>query len=249
MGSDSAATYGADGRFTIGQQFIEKAHKVNDNLLFSTTGAIGMSQLIGDKLKELWNKKQLGGGSTPEAVMDIIGKSFVNMIGPYLQTAQIQRTLVGDASSSLCKSLVGITVSDQPCLFQFDYNGAPERCTDQLPFVSLGSGQQIADPFLAFLRRLLWESELATLAEGRLAAIWTISHVLKSNPYALGIGGEIQITTLGKNSSSRYTVAQLSRDDIQEHLQKILAAENALVNEAKGVSTATPANPPAPPAQ
>lgn len=141
----------------------------------------------------------------------------------------LTRPLVGDASASLCKSLVAMPVKRVPCLFCFDYNGAPEQSTPELPFVALGIGQPIADPFLAFLKRLLWKGTRPTLGEGRLAAVWAIDHVRLTNPG--GVGGPIQLATLSAKEGKQPTIAILSEKDVQEHIQQVRAAEGALVNE------------------
>lgn len=142
---------------------------------------MGIAQLIANEIKSGWDKKEFQ-VSGPEEAMNRIGKKIAQLVLPYLQTANLTRPLVGDASASLCKSLVAMPVKNIPCLFSFDYNGAPEKSTPELPFVAMGIGQPIADPFLAFLKRLLWEKTVPTLGEGRLAAVWTINHVGLTNP-------------------------------------------------------------------
>jgi 20S proteasome alpha/beta subunit len=174
MASDSAASFGKEGVPTIGQQEVRKVHQLSDALLYSSMGAIGMSQVIADALKKSWEQEEFANIPTPERVMHTIGMKLIQILVPYLQTATLTRPLIGDASQSLCKSLVAMPVQHVPCLFSFDYNGAPERITEELPFVAMGSGQPIADPFLALLKRLLWQNSQPTLAEGRLAATWTI---------------------------------------------------------------------------
>jgi len=132
-----------------------------------------------------------------------------------------------------------------PCLFRFDYNGAPERATEELPFVAMGLGQPIADPFLALLKRLLWQNSQPTLAEGRLAATWTIDHVRLTNPG--GVGGKIQLATLSGNPGKPPTISLFSEQDVQEHLEQIRAAEQALIRElrtpASGEGINTPPTP------
>src|SRR5262249_47299544 len=119
LGSDSAATFALGATPTIGQQEMRKLRRLNENLLYSSSGAVGISQLISQKLKSLWENKAFSGLTAPEAVMDKIGKEIVALIGAYLQTANLQRSLTGDASSSLCKSVVAIPVQTKPCLFSF----------------------------------------------------------------------------------------------------------------------------------
>ena len=164
--------------------------------------------------------------------MDKIGKDIIQLVGPYLQTAQFQQPMTGGASSSFCKSLIAMPVDSKPHLFQFEFNGAPERCNKDTPFVSLGSGQPIADPFLAFLRRLLWSNHEPSLSEGRLAAVWTIDHVRRTNPG--GVGGSIQLATLESVSNKMPMVNIASPQDVEEHLQKVSLAEQALVRELIG---------------
>ena len=126
-------------------------------------------------------------------------------------------------------------VAHRPCLFNFDVNGSPERSTADLPFISMGSGQAIADPFLALLRRLLWHDQEPTLAEGRLAAVWTIDHVCQTNPG--GVAGEPQLSILvGAGGTKMPEVHELSTDDIDEHRQRVASAEQTLVEELRGLS-------------
>ena len=231
MASDSAATFSKEGVPTIGQQEIPKIHRLSDSLLYSSTGAIGIAQIIGSDLKACWDKKELSGIRSPDEAMDKIGKKIVHLIAPYLQTAKLTHSLVGDASASLCKSMVAMPIQHVPYLFSFDYNGAPERATKELPFVAIGIGQPIADPFLAFLKRLLWLESQPTLAKGRLAAIWTIDHVRLTNPG--GVGGKIQVAMLSGKPGKPPSVSMFSEGDFQEHLEQIRAAEHALVMEVR----------------
>jgi len=92
----------------------------------------------------------------------------------------------------------------------------------------MGSAQGIADPFLAFLKRLLmWEKNLPTLGEGRLAAVWTIHHAVLTNPG--GVAGPIQLGTLS-TKEGKPSATIIPEINIQEHLQQIKIAEDALTN-------------------
>jgi hypothetical protein len=230
MASDSAATFAASGLPTIGQQEIPKLLDLSHSVLYSSTGAVGIAQLIANDIKTGWDAGQLGGKS-PEEVMNKIGTRIATLVKPYLETAIHTRQLVGEALSSLCKSLVAIPVKQTPYLFSFDYNGAPERATTELPFVAMGSGQGIADPFLAFLKRLLeWEKTPPTLGEGRLAAVWTIDHVRRTNPG--GVGGAIQLATLSTKDGRAITTL-ISGTNVDEHLQHARSVERALTDELR----------------
>ena len=150
VASDSVATFGSTGVPTIGQQEVSKLHRLTDSVLFSSTGAVGMAQLVANEVKKGWEKDEFKNIRAPEEAMNLIGTKIASTLHPYLQTANLSRPLVGDCSASLCKSLVAMPVRRVPCLFNFDYNGAPERSTTDLPFIALGSGQPNADPFLVY---------------------------------------------------------------------------------------------------
>lgn len=95
--------------------------------------------------------------------------------------------------------------------------------TVDLPFISLGSGQAIADPFLAFLKRLIWAKDPPTLAEGKLVSVWAIDHVCKTNPG--GVGGDVQMMVLPRGGA----VVELGEAEGAEHKQQAAGAENALL--------------------
>lgn len=232
VASDSLATFAKEGVPTIGQQEMQKVLKLSDSVLFACTGSVGMGQLISQMVETSWQGSQFNKFKTPADMMNGIGLEISKLVTPYLQTANLSRPLVGDASASLCKTLIAMPVRKIPCLFTFDYNGAPEQATSELAFISLGSAQPIADPFLALLRRLLWSETQPSLAEGRLAAVWTIDHARQTNPG--GVGGPIQLATLGGESSGKLPlVTVFDEKEVQEHLQQVSAAERALVEELR----------------
>lgn len=237
IASDSAATFGSNGQMTIGQQSVQKVSIIRDRIVFAGTGAVGIAQLIIDSIDRGWADNSFRGLRTPEQMMDAIGRRIASLVEPYLRSANLQRGLTGEASASLCKSLVALPVANRFHLFQFEFNGSPEHATRDLPFVSLGSGQAIADPFLALLKRLLWPSEEPTLAEGRLAAVWTIDHVRRTTPG--GVGGDIQLATLTDGITGvPETVRLAEQTEVQEHIQAVEAALAALVAQIRGANDA-----------
>jgi len=117
--------------------------------------------------------------------------------------------------------------------------------------MAMGSGQPIADPFLAFLKRLMWNTTEPTIAEGKLVAVWTLDHVRRTNPG--GVGGGIQLGVIQRIDGALPIVEMLSEIDIGEHEQRVQSAEAVLIAELKGTAHpslfgAPPADPPTPPA-
>lgn len=85
VASDSVATFGSTGVPTIGQQEVSKLHRLTDSVLFSSTGAIGMAQLVANEVKKGWEKKEFGGMQEPEDAMNVIGKKIASTVGPYFR--------------------------------------------------------------------------------------------------------------------------------------------------------------------
>lgn len=237
LASDSAATFAMDGIPTIGQQEVKKVLILSNSILYASTGAFGISQLVAHSLKSGWDGNEFAHTNTPEEMMAKIGARIAGLVKPYLESAVLLRQLNKDPSTSLCKCVVAIPVKKRPYLLTFDYNGAPEVVSAELPFVSMGSAQGIADPFLALLRRLLWPKTAPNLAEGRLVAAWTIEHARRTNPG--GVGGPIQLSTLSADGT-----ASIGSEDIQEHLGQINSAEDAIVKQLRGTAESPPEPPP-----
>jgi hypothetical protein len=83
--------------------------------------------------------------------------------------------------------------------------------------------KQIADPFLAFLRKILWKEKQPTLAEGRLIAAWTVRHVAETNPGGVALPLQMASLTVKTGKS---TIEPM--EDPAEHFQQIDATEAAL---------------------
>lgn len=74
-----------------------------------------------------------------------------------------------------------------------------------------------------------------------MATVCTIDHLRRTNPG--GVGGAIQLGVLEASSPGKIPTARImSADDVDEHLQKIAAAETALVNELTGKTNSDSVN-------
>ncbi|SRR6266849_1511649 len=244
MASDSAATFAAGFQFTIGQQEMTKVQKLADSMLYSSTGSVGMAQLICDKIAKTWKASEsyFLNASAPEA-MNKLGPEIAQLLSAYITNGQMLRP-EGGLQSALCKSLLAIPLRDGVRLVQFDFSGAPEEATRELPFVALGSGQPIADPFLAFLKRILWKEREPSVSEGRFAAAWTIDHAIHTNPG--GVAGPLQMATLTKvGGKPKIDIIA----DIAEHQQAVSEAERVLseyIHNSLGSGTGETATVPKP---
>jgi 20S proteasome alpha/beta subunit len=228
IASDSAATYSTGIAATIGQQEVKKVHQLGTGVLYGATGSVGISQLLQFAIENTWNAS-LKGGQLPSAqVMVQLFTAIATATQAIRLSAAQMVPLVGNqaaGASALCKSMVALPVQGKVNLFQFDFSGAPEAATEQLPFISMGVGQPIADPFLAFLNRILWKGKQPTIAEGRFVAAWTVKHVSETIPG--GVGGPLQMASLSMKDGQPLIEFV---EDPAEHFQKIEAAERALEN-------------------
>ena len=154
--------------------------------------------------------------------MEILSKSLWEHLKPEFQKASITKSVIGNIAleSVICQTLIVIPISKKLCLFQFNQQCSPEEATDNLPFVSIGSGQKIADPFLAFLRRIFWpnEDELPSLEEGILTVLWTLEHAIRTHPG--GVSDPKQIITI-KKENNKYKIYEFQEKELEEHLEGI----------------------------
>ena len=227
VAADSAATYGSLGQPTI-SQLTKKITILDKSVIVACSGAIGLAQRFIDEVSLLWRGNAFSGG-TPVAAGTRIGTRLKEHITPEMHVAQYARNVVGPSavSNATCLTITALPVSKVPTLIQFTEIGSPEVATATLPFVSIGSGQATADPFLAFLRSLFWPHREPLLADGIFAALWTLRHAIAHTPG--GLAHPIDIAVLEKQGAT-WSARMLTSEELQEHEQNIHAAEEALIN-------------------
>jgi 20S proteasome alpha/beta subunit len=227
VGSDGAATFGAMGQHTV-KQATKKLEILDSAVIVGVSGAIGLGQRILGEVQTLWQQKKLS-GKKPHEAMTELRNVMVAHVSSEMQMAQLSKNVIGNAGimGALCTTIIALPVSKEPCLFQFDQNCSPEKASSNLPFVAIGSGQTIADPFLAFIRRIFWKSSLPSIQEGVFSALWTLRHAIETNPG--GISDPTQIAVLEK-ANGAWLAHELSKDEAQEHEEAISFAEKHLAS-------------------
>ena len=92
-------------------------------------------------------------------------------------------------------ALIAFHSNKESHLCEFTWNGfQPELKTKDIWYVSMGSGQNIADPFLGFIRSVFWKGGLPKYQDAIFAVAWTLQHVINLNTG--GIQGPAQIAVL-----------------------------------------------------
>ncbi len=205
VGADGAATLGANPRAPTTHQTIKKLTR-DDNIILGVSGSVGMAQLLRDRLTT--GRHTLY--KSPTDAMRKIREKFK----PELQKADDGPTV----------SLIALRVSmskkqpGTPTLFELSDKGDPESATHDIPFMSIGSGKHVADPFLAFIRRVFWPDRLPDTQEGLLAVTWTLRYVIDGGPGALGVDDPIQLMVLRSDGAHDVTDDEgaLHEDNVQQ---------------------------------
>jgi 20S proteasome alpha/beta subunit len=234
MGADGAATFGALGNSTA-MQPTKKLSILQDRIIVGVAGPVGLGQRLKGEMDKLYQASVLS-GIPPFEAMTIISQKFRVHILPELETARIAGQVIGNSlasQSALSATLVALPIRHVPSLFQFDQQGSPEETNNELPFVSIGSGQPLADPFLGLIRRVFWEGDgPPTINEAIFAVFWTLRHAISVSPG--GVAEPIQIMSLIKDGKD-WVAKEYSAEEMEEHEEAIRAIEKNLHDFRTGV--------------
>lgn len=244
IGADSAFTMGvtAQGLPTVRQSGL-KIEVVLGRALIATSGPVGLGQRLAGEFEDVLRENRIPANSKSHKVMGILRETFRGPIEGELKAAVVAQQVIGPqaaGSSALSATLLAMSVEGRPRLYQFDQQGAPEEATAKIPFICLGSGQIIADPFMAFLRGLFWEKgELPTISEGKFATVWTLNQAIELSPGGLAV--PIRVFTL-RQDGPRCEARQVDDAEVQENLQAVAEARDQL-RQWRTVDRTVPAPP------
>jgi 20S proteasome alpha/beta subunit len=244
VGADGAATLGALGTSTV-RQPTKKLDILMNSVIVGVSGPVGLGQRIRGEIEALYQDKKLS-NKKPFEAMTIMRETLWKHVSVELQAAASASQAIGPVAtrSALCSTLVALAVAKSPCLFQFDQQCAPEEATSDLPFVAIGSGQQIADPFLALLRRVFWKDVAPSIADGIFATFWILDHAIRTHPG--GVAEPKQIAVLHRENGTWFA-KELSPEELKEHEEAVAAAEASLANFRKELQQpGTQSDPPKP---
>jgi hypothetical protein len=202
IGADSSATSAAGQIRTI-EQPVKKLFIVGDDCLFAGTGQIGLGQRFHVQLESVVTAP----GRNRMTIHDIVKTITVKSRKDFGETG-VQGNCFG--------ALVALPSQDKHELCEFAATDLqPELKHDEkLWFVSMGSGQLVTDPFLAFMRRVYWEKSRPDVTEGVLLTYWALRHAIDVNTG--GVNSPMQIGVLAKNDG-RWKARLLAEDELDEH--------------------------------
>jgi len=147
IGADSISTFGTD----IEQEVSNKIEYLAVDSLIGSSGAVGLSQLIKERLRDSW--ETVRGQENKADARSEIQKVMWAEVRPALVHAEDASDILGQKmfSSALCSSLLAFPFRDEHVLLSFNQIAQSEEITCEAPFKSIGSGSLQADPFWHFL--------------------------------------------------------------------------------------------------
>ena len=121
-------------------------------------------------------------------------------------------------------ALVAFPVDHRPHLVEFAVRDfQPEFKTAKLWYCSMGSGQQITDPFLGLKREVFWEHGPPSTQDALFAITWTLQHVIDVNPG--GVNSPINVAVLERGKKDRLGARLLANEELAQHQQNIVEAK------------------------
>lgn len=245
LGADSMTTYATTmGQETIKQQ-TEKLYVIGEDVVLGVSGPVSMGQNynseLASKVKGTGNRTRYK--DIAQAKKDF-GKALWEHAGPAWERAGVSVKTIGAQMAYrevAHDTLTAFPVQDGPCLLGFTQQCEATEYDAGLPIVSIGSGQPVADPFLAFIRRIFWPNSLPTLSEGTLAAVWALTHTIQSQP--AHVGEPIQVVTVSKNGNGQWKAQEVPDGDLGEHRVNIKELENDMRGAATRFFSEQPTSP------
>ena len=228
VGADGAATLGSMGTFTAQQKTVKKLSILQGRIVVGVAGAVGLGQRLRATLEQDFIDKKYKGRA--ELAIGVMRNSFWNVVGPEWTAVAATAKVFGPgavSSSAHTAMLVAMPLDGKAELIQFDQQCAPELATDDLPFVAIGSGQQIADPFLALVRKIFWPKSVPNLNDGVFSIVWTLRHAIDTVPQ--GVADPIQVAVLEKQKGE-WSARELTSGELEQHEEAVKDAERALID-------------------
>jgi len=201
-------------RQTIAQPLREKISVFRESVIVAGTGEVGLGQrfshVVETEVTPRTGKQSLGGMNAVK-VGELLSKSAIE---------NFKDTFVSPGNYG---ALVALACRNKPTLIEFSpASFQPEVKDKDCWYVSMGSGQLVADPLLGFMRRVFWGDAPPNRQEGIFAAAMVLTLGCEMAP--MGVSAPIQIAVLEKDSRSKWCVNRLEQDQLDGHLASVESA-------------------------
>lgn len=237
IGADNLATSTMGPQPLFKRQSGDKIVTVGDRVIVGCTGAIGLSQRFGAVIQDCWNRKIFQNGTIKST------GEIARLAGMDFQSTGVPRHPQLGLSFG---ALVAAPIDGHAQLIEFaTVDLQPEIKTDSSYFVAIGSGQLLAEPFLAFVDRVLWKNQMPDVRKAMFGVYWALNHTILYAP--MGVGAPAKIAALQKHGKD-WSVKKFEEADLQEtieHIAEIEAKIGASLEE-QAIEAATAEEPPRP---
>jgi hypothetical protein len=232
------------------RQWSKKLRVVAGQAVLGVTGHDGLAQEMALSLE-----RSLAEPDKRESADDVLRVKLRDALAaPVQRTVAIHRTLQGlpgfgitSNEYVISQSLLAIPFGDSLRLFLLDPECSITEVTDELACATIGGAKAVADPFLAFLRKVLWEERVPDVALGELSAYWTMLHVAETCPGALTF--PVQMVVIRREASGSIDIVERGERELTRVQQAIERGEEmirrSLRTSAPGPEREEP--PPVPP--
>jgi len=197
LAASGPSTMPSEDGLPAARQWTKKLQVVGGQAVLGVAGHEGLAQEMALSLE-----RSLSEPEEREASEDILrDKLREALTAPIQRTVAIHRTLQGLPGFGITsneyvtsQTLLGIPVRGSLRLFRMDPECSLTEITPELAWSAIGAGRSLAEPFLAFLRRVLWDKGRPNIAQAELAAFWSLKHAIEYNP--AGLSHPIQLMVL-----------------------------------------------------
>ena len=235
IGADSAATSSIGPQRLIQFQADDKINIVGGKVIIACTGAVGLGQRFHGVVKGAWDKKLFQKPSM-ECAREITRATLQDFEHTAVQRLQPHQ------GGLQFGALMAAPIDGSAQLIEFgSVDFQPEIKKDQVHFVSIGSGQVLADPFLAFVSRVLWGGKPPNVQMGAFGLYWVLSHTIQYAPG--GVGHPIKIAVL-KKINGEWTARSVEGNELQEPEQHVNEIEKLIAGYPKATIEAVATSPP-----
>ena len=211
------------------RQLAKKLRVVAGQAVLGVAGHDGLAQEMALSLERC-----LSAPDDSEAAEDTLRAKLRDALAaPVQRSVAIHRTLQGlpgfgitSNEYVISQSLLAIPFRDSLRLYLLDPECSVTEITDELSCAAVGSAKAIGEPFLAYLRRVLWVGRLPEAELGELAAYWTVLHVIENS--SSDVTHPIQLVVVTRSSRGSIDIIERGEGEMAGIRQAIREGEEAL---------------------
>lgn len=248
MVADGAATYGLpSGNLSTIRQSTQKLVRISQRQMLGTSGAVALSQAFTDLIRAQSGVNPDQVVWTQDGIRNLANNTLFNQcVMPSANRANTIANLSGNRGFQVDATqhsvFACISSEGKPILAQITPTCQVEFADQNLPFISVGSGQVAADPFLAFLKDVFCKGSQINIRDAKFLAYWAVDLTIRVQPGMVSY--PIQMMILHKRDGD-WHVDELT-DEVDGHAQMVQAIEDQMYAHRNVPSTAC-SNIPLPP--